>query len=266
MLRILWNGRSAMTAQQDKLDSISNNLSNVNTEGYKRMDVTFKDLMSETLDRRGYPVNGGENKNLTNGTGVRTSNWIRDTKQGNLLQTNAKTDLAIDGEGYFRVLNPQNEYRYIRSGSFNVDTNGDIIDKNGNKLSVELYEEDYESDEPIKFTKDNFVIKEDGSLYVKTKDLTTGEGLREVGRVNVYNAIGDDAFLSVGDNLYMAKEGVNPVISDSNILQGFVEGSNVDAGKEMTEMILAQRAFEFGSRTIKAADEMWGMVNNLRGR
>ncbi|GAA0724069.1 flagellar basal-body rod protein FlgG [Clostridium malenominatum] len=261
MLRILWNGKSAMSAQQDKLDSISNNLSNVNTEGYKRMDVTFKDLMSEALDRRGYPVNRGENKNLITGTGVRTANWIRDKSQGNLLQTNIKTDLAIDGEGYFRVETKNGEYRYIRSGSFNIDNNGELMDKNGNKLSIELFEEE----EEIKFTKDNFIIKEDGSLFAKIDD-SNNSGLREVGKINTYNAVGDDAFISVGENLYVAREEVIPTISNANILQGFVEGSNVDVSKEMTDMILSQRAFEFGSRAIKAADEMWGMVNNLRGR
>ena len=270
MLRILWNGQSAMSAQQDKLDAISNNLSNVNTEGYKRMDVSFKDLLTETLDRRGYPVNNGENKNLITGTGVRTSNWMRDKSQGNLIQTNAKTDLAIDGEGYFRVQTKNGEFRYIRSGSFNIDNNGDMIDKNGNKLSIELYaqEDDYEygeSDGEIKFTRDNFVIKEDGTLFVKNDD-PTKPGMKEAGKIPVYNAIGDDAFISIGDNLYLAKEGVNITTTDVNVLQGFVEGSNVDVAKEMTEMILSQRAFEFGSRAVKAADEMWGMVNNLRGR
>ncbi|PRR78713.1 Flagellar basal-body rod protein FlgG [Clostridium liquoris] len=259
MLRIMWNGRSAMMAQQEKLDCISNNLANVNTEGYKSEDVTFQDLMYESLQRRGYPVNEGKDKNLITGSGVKAGNWIRDNKQGNLTNTGINTDLAIDGPGYFRVVNSNGDFRYIRSGSFNVDNKGNLVDKNGNKLYME-----YKGRKP-EFTQDNFIIKEDGTVSIKENNngVTT---IREVGKINIYNAIGQDAFISVGDNLYMPKNGVNPTATDSSIMQGYIEGSNVDIAKEMTDMIMAQRAFEFGSKAVKAADDMWGMVNNLRGR
>lgn len=255
----MWNGRSAMMAQQEKLDCISNNLANVNTEGYKSEDVTFQDLMYESLQRRGYPVNEGENKNLITGSGVKAGNWIRDSKQGNLTNTGIGTDLAIDGPGYFRVVNSKGDLRYIRSGSFNVDNKGNLVDKNGNKLYME-----YKGAKP-EFTKDNFIIKENGTVLIKGNS-NGGTTTREAGKINIYNAIGQDAFISVGDNLYMPENGVNPTATDSNIMQGYIEGSNVDTAKEMTDMIMAQRAFEFGSKAVKAADDMWGMVNNLRGR
>lgn len=258
MLRVLWNGQSAMVAQQEKLDCISNNLANVNTDGYKREDVSFKDTMYETLDRRGYPVNKGAGKNLINGTGVRTGKWIRDQKQGNLVNTGSNTDLAIDGPGYFRVTTPHNEKRYIRSGNFNVDVAGDIVDKNGNKVDIQFNEE---NEEKIRFTKDNFSVNEEGTVFLKN-----GVDFKEVGKLNIYDAVGDDAFMSVGENLYKPKQGVNPTPVKSDILQGYVEKSNVDMGKEMTDMIMTQRAFEFGSRVVKTADEMWGMANNMRSR
>lgn len=263
MLRIMWNGRSAMMAQQDKLDCISNNIANEHTEGYKREDVTFKDLMYEKLDRRGYPVNKGENKNLITGSGVRTGEWIRDTKQGPLVNTGVNTDLAIDGDGYFRVKDANGQFKYIRSGSFNIDNNGDLVDKSGNRLEVE-YSEEY-ADEKPKFTKDNFIVREDGSIVIKENN-SNGSTTKEVGKLRIYNAVGQDAFISVGDNLYMPKAGVNPTAVDSDIKQGFTEGSNVDVSKEMTDMIMAQRAFEFGSKAIKAGDDMWGIVNGLRGK
>ncbi|MBC2396662.1 flagellar basal-body rod protein FlgG [Clostridium tetanomorphum] len=262
MLRILWNGRSAMMAQQDKLDCISQNMANVNTEGYKKVEVSFKDLMTETLDRRGYPVNKGDNKNLITGTGVRTGAWMRNNDKGSLINTGVSTDLAIDGKGYFRVRNSKGETRYIRSGSFNIDNNGDLVDKNGNRLVIQ-YKEDIE--EIPKFTKDNLIIKDDGTIFIKESS-PSGSISKEVGKINVYSAIGDDSFLSVGDNLYMPENGVNPTIINSGIVQGYVEGSNVDASKEMTDMIMAQRAFEFGSKAVKAADEMWSIVNNMRGK
>lgn len=258
MLRVLWNGQSAMVAQQEKLDCISNNLANVNTDGYKREEVSFKDTMYETLDRRGYPVNKGAEKNLINGTGVRTGKWIRDQKQGNLVNTGSNTDLAIDGPGYFRVTTPHNEKRYIRSGNFNVDVAGDIVDKNGNKVDIQFNQE---NEEKVTFTKDNFSVNEEGTVFLRN-----GGEFKEVGKINIYDAVGDDAFMSVGENLYMPKQGVNPTPVKSDILQGYVEKSNVDMGKEMTDMIMTQRAFEFGSRVVKTADEMWGMANNMRSR
>ncbi|WP_125152194.1 flagellar hook-basal body complex protein [Clostridium rectalis] len=260
MLRILWNGRSAMMAQQEKLDCISNNISNVKTEGYKREEVTFQDLVYETLDRRGYPTNSGEDKNLISGTGVKAGRWIRDMeKQGDLVNTGTNTDLAIDGLGFFRVVNSSGQYRYERSGNFSVDTNGDIVDKMGNKLDIQFY------GEKTKFTEDSFAVRQDGTVFVQEYS-NSGSKTREVGRINIYNAVGDDAFISVGENLYEAVEGVNPTPIQADILSGYLEGSNVDMGKEMTDMLMSQRAFEFGSRALKAADEMWGMVNSLKGR
>lgn len=256
MLRVLWNGRSSMIAQQEKLDAISNNIANSNTTGYKREEVSFQDLMYETLDRRGYPVNKGENKNLITGTGVKTGQWIRDNSQGNVVDTGAKTDLAIDGPGYFRVRGPEGDM-LTRGGSFNIDVNGKLVDKNGNLLVIRPYG----NNANVPLTKDNFSIKEDGVITVKQ-----GNDYIEIGKIDIYNTIGDNDLLSVGENLYIPKEGVQPKLINSNIMQGFLENSNVDMAKEMSDMIITQRAFSFGSRAVTTADEMWGMVNNMRGK
>lgn len=99
LLRALWNSKSGLIAQQNKLDSISNNLANVNTVGYKREDVSFQELVQETLKRKGYPTS--DRPEIQTGTGVKATNWIRDThQQGALLTTGNKTDLAIDGQGF----------------------------------------------------------------------------------------------------------------------------------------------------------------------
>ncbi|WP_097025828.1 flagellar hook-basal body complex protein [Clostridium peptidivorans] len=256
MLRVLWNGRSSMIAQQEKLDAISNNIANSNTTGYKREEVSFQDLMYETLDRRGYPVNKGENKNLITGTGVKTGQWIRDNSQGSVVDTGAKTDLAIDGPGYFRVRGPEGDM-LTRGGSFNIDANGNLVDKNGNLLVIRPYG----NNGNVPLTKDNFSIKEDGVITVKQ-----GNDYIEIGKIDIYNTTGDNDLLSVGENLYIPKEGVQPKLINSNIMQGFLENSNVDMAKEMSDMIITQRAFSFGSRAVTTADEMWGMVNNMRGK
>ncbi|BDR75864.1 flagellar basal-body rod protein FlgG [Clostridium tetani] len=289
MLRVLWSGRSAMYAQQEKLDAISNNVANVNTEGYKRQDVSFQDLMNETLDRRGYPVNEEGNRNLIHGTGVKTGPWIRDNTQGTLNNTGSSTDFAIDGNGYFKVFSNDKEY-YIRAGNFNLDNKGNLVDKNGNILEIDRnieniidedeeydfdddhyddyddYEEDYDDDfdegqRRTPLTKDNFYVEKDGRVYLKD-----AKKPRLIGKINVYDAVGENAFISVSDNLYKPVQGVNPEAVNSDVLQGYVERSNVRMEKEMSDMIVSQRAFEFSSRAVKAADEMWGMINNLRGR
>ncbi|CDI49782.1 flagellar basal-body rod protein FlgG [Clostridium tetani] len=285
MLRVLWSGRSAMYAQQEKLDAISNNIANVNTEGYKRQDVSFQDLMNETLDRRGYPVNEEGNRNLIHGTGVKTGPWIRDNTQGTLNNTGSSTDFAIDGNGYFKVFSNDKEY-YIRAGNFNLDNKGNLVDKNGNILEIDRnieniidedeeydFDDDYYDDyddydddfgerqRRTPLTKDNFYVEKDGRVYLKD-----AKKPRLIGKINVYDAVGENAFISVSDNLYKPVEGVNPEAVNSDILQGYVERSNVKMEKEMSDMIVSQRAFEFSSRAVKAADEMWGMINNLRGR
>lgn len=246
-----------MMAQQEKLDSISNNLANINTEGYKRVDVSFKDLVSESLERQGFPLSGNAaNANIYTGTGVRASNWLRDERQGSLIETGTSTDFAIDGEGYFSVTMPDGKTAYTRNGSFNVDSEGKLVDKSGNRLNIKF------NSENVKLEQGSFKIDEAGNVLTGT-----GSDIKTVGKVSLYSFVGQDSLLSVGSNLYVPKEGVQAnSVNNSAIRQGYLEGSNVDMASEMTDMILTQRAFELGSRGIKTADEMWGMVNNLRGR
>ncbi len=264
-----------MSAQQEKLDSISNNIANVNTEGYKKVDVSFKDLVYETLSRNGYPNSEANKDSSLNGTGVRSSGWIRDTSQGNLTETGENTDLAIDGQGYFEVilpeLNADGSFKtaYTRGGSFNIDKDGSLVDKNGNRLNISFY--DNITEEERRFTKDNFKIDEHGTIYK-----LDGETSGAIGRINLYNVVGQDSLRPIGNSLYvLSTQNINGiemplerpyVVQDSSLRQGFLELSNVDLTKEMTDMIMTQRAFELSSKAMRTADEMWGMANNLKGR
>ncbi len=261
MMRVLWNGRSAMMANQDKLDAISNNLSNVSTEGYKRVDVKFKDLAYETLKRQGYPTTDNNANLQFTGTGVRSTGWIRDQKQGALKDTGKTTDLAIDGEGYFKLTRADGSTVYSREGNFKIDPmNGRLVDAVGNILSIN-YNPGING-ENMRFTQENLFVDSDGNVSIQN-----GNNKTDVGRIPVFSPIGDDALISVGDSYYVPKDGVQVNESrDFNIRQGFIELSNVDIASEFTDMILTQRAFELGSKGIKAADEMWGMINNLKSR
>lgn len=267
MLRALWSSRSAMNAQQEKLDSISNNIANANTIGYKREDVSFQDLVYETLNRKGTPTSGNNPDKLINGTGVKATNWVRDNSQGNLRETDVKTDLAIDGDGFFRVTLQDGSKAYERSGSFNIDSKGSIVDKNGNRLDIDLTEEGTSMlDSGASFTSDNFTVKENGEVYAAVDNNGTKSDVL-YGKINIYNPIGQNSLSSVGENLYVPNPGVTMNgVTDANIMQGFVEESNVDVGKEMTDMIVAQRAFELSSKSLKTADDMWGLINSMKGR
>jgi flagellar basal-body rod protein FlgG len=262
MLRILWNSKSAMIANQDKLDSISNNLANANTDGYKRIDVSFKDLMYESLERNGYPISENENRENEpfTGSGVRTSQWLRDQRQGILQETKKTTDIAIDGEGFFSVTRPNGELAYTRAGRFDIDSNGRIVDPNGNILNIN-FNGKYNYDN-TKFSNSNFSVTKDGKIFI-----AQGEKNVEVGTITLYNAYGSNSMKSVGDNLFVPAEDAQVYeVDDSDLLQGLVEGSNVDMVNEMTELMVTQRAFELSSKGIKMADEMWGLANSLKGR
>lgn len=255
MIRTLYTSKSGMYANQNRLEVISNNIANSSTVGYKRVDLGFKDLLNESLDRNGYPVH---NKNASIGTGVKTSEWYRDNSQGQFIETLRSTDISIDGVGYFKVIGADGNIAYTREGAFSIDGRGRIVDSKGNKLEINYLNGRNEAN--TSFTKENFLIDKDGSLFVKENDK-----FNKVGNVNVYTAVGDDSFKSIGENLFLPTEGTTVLKSnDFALYQGVLEGSNVDISKEFTDMIVTQRAFQLSSKSLTTADEMWGMINNMR--
>ena len=255
MLTTLWTSKSGLNANQEKLDVISNNIANVNTTGYKKVNVGFKDLISSSLDEWGNPLN---DKTATVGSGVKTGNFTKDNSQGGLQTTNQKTDLALDGEGYFKVISSNGTEYYTRDGSFKLDSYGRLVTANGNILEVQ-YANGY-SQNNTGLTADNFTINKKGEIFAENNG-----NFEKVGEIAVYTAVGNDAFTSVGDNLFKELNGVQVYrILDADMYQGYLEASNVDLSQEMTDMIVTQRAFQLSSKGITAADEMWEMINNLR--
>ncbi|MGL4655916.1 MAG: flagellar hook-basal body complex protein [Sarcina sp.] len=261
MYRILWNGQSAMNANQTKLDAISNNIVNVATPGYKKVDVEFKDSLKESLDRKGYPtnVNGGYT-----GTGVRAAALTKQFYQGSLLDTGLKTDFGLDGRSMFKVINSDGQELYTRNGSFMVDVNGDIVDSMGNMLEIE-YEPEYlnlKRQGKASLKGGNFIVDKNGDIGLKI-----GEEFKVIGKIPLYAAEGSDPYISVGESMFLPKPDAQMQrTKDTQIHQGLLEGSNVDIGQEFSDMIMTQRAFQLGSKSIQTADEMWGMVNNMRSK
>lgn len=266
MLRILWNSKSGMQAQQEKLDAISNNIANSNTEGYKKINVNFKDLVYETLDRKGYPVSSGTPKELLTGSGTRAGSWSRDNSQGNKINTGFKSDLFIDGEGYFGIVKSDGTKAYTRCGNFSIDQDGSLTDKDGNRLIItDSYGNnvnDPKNANKIKFTNNNYTVKGDGTVTI-----TNGNAQHDAGKIHIYNAVGQDSMISVGSSMFVPKKGVNMyIVQKPSISQGCVEASNVDMAREITDMIATERAFQFDSKALTTGDEMWEMANNLKGR
>ena len=255
MLTTLWTSKSGLNANQEKLDVISNNIPNVNTTGYKKVNAGFKDLISSSLDEWGNPLN---DKTATVGSGVKAGNFTKDNSQGGLQTTNQKTDLALDGEGYFKVISSNGTEYYTRDGSFKLDSYGRLVTANGNILEVQ-YANGY-SQNNTGLTADNFTINKKGEIFAENNG-----NFEKVGEIAVYTAVGNDAFTSVGDNLFKELNGVQVYRTlDADMYQGYLEASNVDLSQEMTDMIVTQRAFQLSSKGITAADEMWEMINNLR--
>lgn len=260
MYTLLYTNRSSMSAQQNKLDAISNNIANVNTVGYKKINVQFQDLYNNSLQRLGYPTTEGVN-NLYSGSGVKSTVALRQFSQGGFNETGMPTDLAIDGRGFFKLYRQDGSEAYTRNGNFKLDAEGNLVDNNGYKLSIvnDLGEE-INGNGNLKLSAGNYTFDKDGNLLVKN-----GEEFQKAGEIKTYDSIGGAGLLSVGESLFTPREGVNMAeVEDRNILQGYLENSNVDVGQEMTDMILTQRAFQLSSTGLKTVDEMWHMINSLR--
>lgn len=253
MYNIMNNSITGMSANQGKIDIISNNIANSQTTGYKKLEAGFLDLYTDTLSRQSYPHNGD---NLITGTGVRISNATRNLTQGALKETGISTDIAIDGDGYFRVISSDGTYKYTRSGEFNFDLNGKLVDSYGNFLDINY--NNGVNGQDLNLSNGDLTINNKGEVFLNKQN---------IGSITLYMPQGDHDFTSVGDSLFALNEGAEVYVVDNpKVYQGYVEMSNVSMQVEMTDLIMAQRAFQINSRGVQAIDEMWGMINNLKGR
>lgn len=253
MYGILNVSKTGMSASQNKINVISNNIVNANTTGYKKLDMEFQDLIRDSLNKDSYPTNS---TNATTGTGVKTTTENRNLQQGTLKSTNVSTDLAIDGEGFFRVIRNDGSYAYTRNGEFNIDSMGKIIDDNGNILDVEFINGKNYYNSGI--TSENLTINKKGEVYVNDE---------KIGNINLYKPVSNNDFLSISDNLFISQnEEQLSIVNGTSIMQGYTEMSNVSIQQEMTDLISVQRAFQLNSKGFSVADEMWSMINNLQSK
>jgi flagellar basal-body rod protein FlgG len=263
MTRSLWTGASGMIGEQFHIDTISNNLANINTTGFKKSRAEFEDLLYQTRRLGGTPSSEISQypTGIQVGLGVRPAATQKFYTQGSLQNTGNKLDIAISGEGFIGVQMPDGTMAYTRDGSFKIDSNMEIVTSQGYRLVPPLVL-------PDEFQFDSITIAKDGLLTAK---VAGSDDDLEVGRLSLYRFINPAGLTNIGENYVKvsqssgpAVEGVPSIDGFGMVHQSFLEMSNVNAVQEMVDMIVAQRAYEFNSRTIQTSDSMLGTANSLK--
>jgi len=263
MVRSLWTAASGMIGQQANIDTISNNLSNVNTSGYKRVRADFEDLIYQTLRTAGTPATEETvvPVGVQMGHGVKLAATQRQFTQGALQHTEQVSDIAIAGEGFFRVLMYDGSYAYTRDGAFEIDSNGQFVTANGYRLLPELVL-------PDQFIRETLAVSQDGRVTVKVPGLDEPIA---VGQLELHRFPNPGGLTAVGENLFKTTPASGDAISGRPGFDGMgktihkmLEMSNVSVVREMVNMIVAQRAYEFNSKAIQTSDNMLGTATSLK--
>ncbi|MGE4002756.1 MAG: flagellar basal-body rod protein FlgG [Planctomycetaceae bacterium] len=261
MLRALYTRATGMKAQELLIDSTANNLANVNTNGFKRSHLDFADLLYATINAAGTEVAAGQQSptGMQIGSGVRAVGTTKIFTTGALTQTNNPLDVAIDGDGFLKVLLPTGEFRYTRDGALKLDANGQLVTGDGYLVDGGVTIQDGVS---------QIRIGADGTLTgIQSGSSETSVSLGQLQLARFLNPAG---LSSEGGNLYAATpaSGVEVLGTPGQnglgtFLQGFLESSNVEVVTELISLISAQRAYEINSRAIRAGDEMLATTTDI---
>lgn len=261
MLKALHTAASGMAAQETNVNTISNNIANVNTTGFKRGRTEIDDLGYETIQEPGArsSANSQYNVGVQVGSGSRVSSIRKEFTVGSPQITNNPFDLMVNGEGFFGIIMPNGELKYTRDGSFNVDAQGVMVNKQGYKVYPGF------SFPP---NTANVFIAENGKIDAYIKGQTEPTGL---GQIPIFTFVNPVGLKSAGGNLYQISLSsgapIQAIAGESNaggVMQGALETSNVSPMTEMTDLIRAQRAYEMNSKVMGVADQMMQTINNIR--
>ena len=260
MMRSLWISKTGMEAQQTQLDTISNNLANVSTNGYKRSHAVFEDLMYQNLRQAGAASSDQTQipTGLQVGLGTRAVATARNFGQGNLQQSSNPLDVAIRGNGFFQIQMPDGTTGYTRDGSFQVSAQGQLVTNNGYTVQPGI---------TIPAQAQSVTIAADGTVNV----LLPGQAQPQaVGQIQLAGFINPGGLEPRGQNLFTetaasgtpnaATPGTNGL---GSVQQGFVETSNVNVVEELVAMIQTQRAYELNSKAIQTSDQMLQKLGQL---
>ncbi|MCF8020650.1 Flagellar basal-body rod protein FlgG [Petrocella atlantisensis] len=268
MMRSLWTAASGMKTQQATVDSIANNLSNVNTVGFKKERLEFKSLLYETMKNAGDIANGGSPVNLQVGHGVRTVASVKSFTQGTFERTEGPLDFAIEGDGFFALMDVNGNPIYTRDGSFKTSIlDGELMLTSSTGRPVLGID-----GEPIVFDEtvvaDKLSVDEQGIFSTIVDGDRVDLGLQ----LQVVQFQNSQGLKTIGGGFYeqTVASGI-PIIEVDNeetegsmVVQGALEASNVQAVEEMVKLIVAQRAYELSSKAIQSSDEMLQRANELK--
>ncbi|NYT81017.1 flagellar basal-body rod protein FlgG [Alcaligenaceae bacterium] len=261
MIRSLWIAKTGLETQQTNMDVISNNLANVNTNGFKRTRAVFEELMYQTVRQPGAQV-GAANQlpsGLQLGTGARTVATERIHTQGDLKNTGNSLDIAIQGKGFLQVEMPDGTFAYTRDGSLQVDQNGQLVTAGG-----------YPVQPPINIPDNalEITIARDGTVSV-TQPGAVGTNV-EIGQLQLSTFINPTGLQSMGENLYVETDASGPanfgqpgLDGAGLVLQQYTETSNVNVAEELVNMITTQRAYEMNSKAVQTSDQMLARLAQL---
>ncbi len=260
-MRALNTAATGMMAQELNVQVISNNIANMRTTGYKRQRAEFQDLLYEHVNRVGTQTSAQGTilpAGIELGSGVKTVGTPRLMTQGDLIQTGKNYDLAIRGEGFFKILLPDGRTAYTRDGSFELDAQGRLVTAQGNVVQPGI---------TIPQNAASVSINSQGQVSVTLPGSNTQSQLGQIALTNFINKAGLE---SMGDNLYLEtpasgspQDGTPAADGFGNLQQGYLEQANVQAVSEISDLIAAQRAYEMNAKVITAADQMLSATSNL---
>jgi flagellar basal-body rod protein FlgG len=261
MIRALNTAATGMQSQDSMVNNIANNIANVNTNGFKGSRTEFEDLLYDTVKEAGEQTTGTASHTVGHqvGSGSRVVATRKEFTQGPTQVTNNPYDLSIQGEGFFGIVGANEERYYTRDGSFTVSASGEIQTKSGHKLFPGF---------TVPQNTTHLHVAENGTVeaYIKNQVEPTN-----LGKLPVFTFVNAAGLKSMGGNLYAQTAGSgDPQEQEAgrgpagSVMQGSLEGSNVNIMSEMTNLIKAQRAYEMNSKVMGVADQMLQTINNVK--
>ena len=260
-MKALWIAKTGLDAQQTRMAVVSNNLANVSTTGFKKGRAVFEDLVYQNVRQAGgqQAQDAEMPSGLYLGTGARVVATEKMFTQGNIQQTENAFDLAILGRGFFQIQLPDGTVSYTRDGSFQVNSDGQMVTSSGYQLQPNIN---------IPQGAQSVTVGRDGTVSVR---LPGQPEPVQVGLLQLADFINPAGLEPLGENLFVETGASGPALEGNpginglgGLAQGSLESSNVNVVEELVNMIETQRAYEMNSKSIQTADEMMGIANNLR--
>jgi flagellar basal-body rod protein FlgG len=261
-MRALRIAATGMAAQQLNVETISNNIANMNTVGFKKQRAEFQDLLYENVSRMGAQSSDTGTVVPTGiqvGSGVKTGSVYRITSQGAMTKTDNKYDLAINGRGYFQVQLPSGDTAYTRAGNFSLSDTGQLVTVDGYTVQPTI---------TIPQGATDVTISKSGQVQATIPGQVQPQ---QVGQLQLANFANEAGLEAIGDNYFMQSGASGqPTLAVANstgfgsVMQGYTEASNVDPVTEISALIVAQRAYEMNSKVVTSADQMLSTVAQLK--